>query len=121
MGIVIARVKVAQGEDLRAFTTTRPITARRIVMMASTASCAMKPPRSLTSSRAIWPIDFPSRRIEQKRMTKSCTQPANAAPAITQSPKDHPASDAEDAIHFAALLDLMNCAISAFSLASDGG
>src|SRR2546422_587990 len=41
--------------------------------------------------------------------------------AGTQSPKDHPASDAEDAIHFAALLDLMNCAISAFSLASDGG
>jgi hypothetical protein len=83
--MVIASVKVAQGEDLRAFTTTRPMTARRIVIIASTASCAMKPPRSLTSSRAIWPIDFPSRRIVQKRMTKSWTQPANAAPAISQS------------------------------------
>src|SRR5437879_1942478 len=43
MGMVIAKVKVAQGEDLRAFTTTRPITVRRIVMMASTARCARRP------------------------------------------------------------------------------
>jgi len=42
MGMVIASVKVAQGEDLSAFTTTRPITARRIVMIASTASCAIE-------------------------------------------------------------------------------
>ena len=85
IGRVMEIVKVAQGEALSAFTTTRAMTPRRMMMMASTASCAMIPPRLLTSSRAIWPSDFPSRRMEQKRITKSWTQPPNAAPAISQS------------------------------------
>ncbi len=54
-------------------------------MIANTASCAMNPPRLLISSLAIWPSDFPSRRMEQNKMMKSCTQPASAAPAISQS------------------------------------
>ena len=85
MGIVMANVKVAQGDDFNAFTTTRAITAKRMTMIARTASCAMNPPRSLTSSRAIWPRDFPSRRIEQNRITKSWTQPPNAAPTISHN------------------------------------
>src|SRR5215469_192436 len=81
--MVMARVNVAQGELFNALTTTRATAPRRIIMIASTASCAKKPPRLLTSSRAISPRVFPSRRIEQKRMTKSWTQPAKAAPATS--------------------------------------
>ncbi len=85
IGIVMARVNVAHGDDFSAFTTTSATTPSKITMMARTASCAMNPPRLLTSSRAICPIDLPSRRIEQNKMMKSCTHPAHAAPAISHS------------------------------------
>jgi hypothetical protein len=78
-------VNVAQGEDFSAFTTTSATTPSKITRIASTAICAMNPLRLLTSSRAICPIDLPSRRIEQNKIIKSCTHPANAAPAISQS------------------------------------
>src|SRR5262252_41361 len=38
IGTVMASVKVAQGEDFSALTTTSAITARRMTMIASTAS-----------------------------------------------------------------------------------
>ena len=85
MGIVIARVNVPQGDSFSAFTITSATTARRMIMIASTASSAIIPPRFETSSRAICPSDFPLRRIEQNKITKSCTQPPSAAPTISQS------------------------------------
>ena len=54
-------------------------------MMQSTATSAMKPPTVPISSRAIWPSDLPSRRIENSRMTKSCTPPPSTAPMMIQS------------------------------------
>ncbi len=85
MGIVMASVNVPHGESLSALTTTSAITASKITMIASTARAAIVPPRLETSSRAICPSDFPSRRMEQKRMVKSCTHPPSAAPTINQS------------------------------------
>ncbi len=85
MGMVVARVKVPQGDPLSAFTTTRATTASRMIMIARTEVMAISPARRLTSSRAICPSDFPSRRIEQKRITKSWTQPPSTAPTISQS------------------------------------
>ena len=73
------------GESFSAFTITSATTASRITMIASTAISAIIPPRLLTSSRAICPSDLPSRRIEQNRIVKSCTQPPSAAPTISQS------------------------------------
>ena len=70
IGIVIASVNVAHGEDFSAFTITSATTPSKITMIASTASCAMNPPRRLTSSRAISPSDLPSRRIEQNKIMK---------------------------------------------------
>ena len=81
----MASVNVAHGDDFRAFTITSAITPSRITMIASTAICAMNPPRLLTSSRAISPSDFPLRRMEKNKITKSCTQPAKIAPAISHS------------------------------------
>ncbi len=83
--MVIAKVNVAHGEDFNAFTITSATTPSKMIMMASTASCAMNPPRRLTSLRAISPSVFPSRRMEQNKITKSCTHPAKAAPAISHS------------------------------------
>ena len=85
IGIVMANVNVAQGEDFNALTITSATTPSKITMIASTASCAIKPPRLLTSSRAISPSVFPLRRMEQNKMMKSCTHPANAQPAINHS------------------------------------
>src|SRR6267378_1367415 len=68
MGIVIANVNVAHGDDFSAFTTTRAITPSKITMMAKTASWAMNPPRWLTSSRAICPSDLPSRPRNGRKM-----------------------------------------------------
>jgi len=84
----MANVKVAHGWTTSgAFTTTRPMTARRNRhdrqhgQLSDEATLV-----SLTSSRAIWPRDFPSRRIEQKRNDKILyAGPRNAAPAISQS------------------------------------
>ena len=79
-GMVHAMVNNPQGECARAFTTTRPSTARRIVMMASKLNIAIMPTTGLISSLSIWPNDFPSRRIEAKSTMASCTPPPKAAP-----------------------------------------
>ena len=76
MGIVAKIVNVPHGLPLSALTTTSATTARRTIMIRSTVSSAVKPPTGPISSRAISPSDLPSRRIDAKRMTKSCTQPA---------------------------------------------
>jgi hypothetical protein len=54
-------------------------------MIASTETLASTPALRPTSSRAIWPSERPSRRSEQKRITKSCTQPPSTAPTTSQS------------------------------------
>ena len=54
-------------------------------MIASTDTSASSPARRPTSSRAIWPSERPSRRSEQNRITKSCTQPPSTAPTTIQS------------------------------------
>ncbi len=75
-GMVAAIVKVPHALPLSAFTTTSPTTASRITMMMRTVTSAMKPPTLPISSRAILPSDLPSRRMEQKRMTKSLYGPS---------------------------------------------
>jgi hypothetical protein len=80
IGIVVATVDVAHGLWRIAFTTTRPRTAIRMIMMAITPISATAPPIGPSSSRAIWPSERPSRRIEQNNETKSCTQPPRVAP-----------------------------------------
>jgi hypothetical protein len=52
-------------------------------MMAKIAIIAAVPASGLTSSRAIWPSDLPSRRIEAIRITKSWTAPPKITPAIS--------------------------------------
>jgi hypothetical protein len=84
MGIVIAMEKVPQGESARAFTTTRARTASRMIMIEKTASSAATPPTGPISSRAIWPSERPSRRMEKKRIVMSCTHPATTAPTMIQ-------------------------------------
>ena len=54
-------------------------------MISSTVTSAVKPPTLPISSRAICPSDLPSRRIEQNRMTKSCTAPPSTAPMMIHS------------------------------------
>lgn len=80
MGMVAAMVKEPHGLSFRAFTTTSPTTERRMIMIISTASSDMNPAILPTSSRAIWPSDFPSRRMLANNTTKSCTAPPSAAP-----------------------------------------
>ena len=80
MGIVAATVEVAQGLCFMAFTTTRPRTAMRMIMIVMTPISAALPPMAPNSSRAIWPSERPSRRVEKARVTKSCTQPPKTAP-----------------------------------------
>jgi hypothetical protein len=84
IGIVAATVDVAHGLCRIAFTTTRPSTAIRMIMIAMTPISATAPPMGPSSSRAICPSDRPSRRIEQKSETKSCTQPPSTAPIKIQ-------------------------------------
>ena len=69
--IVAATVDVAHGLCRIAFTTTRPSTAIKMIMMAMTPISATAPPIGPSSSRAICPSDRPSRRIEQNSATKS--------------------------------------------------
>src|ERR1035438_6186372 len=64
IGMVAAIVNVPHGLPFSALTTTRPTTARRMIMINSTVTRAMKPPTLPISSRAIRPNDFPSRRME---------------------------------------------------------
>ena len=84
-GMVAAMVKRPHGLSARAFTTTRPSTASRIVMIANKLIIAMRPITGLSSSLSIWPSDLPLRRIEAKRMTASCTPPPRVAPTSSQS------------------------------------
>ncbi|MNS39545.1 hypothetical protein D3C72_718320 [compost metagenome] len=85
IGIVMAMVKVPQGLEASALTTTRARTASRIVMIMSTAMSAVKPATGPISSLAIWPRVLPSRRIEPTRITMSCTAPATTTPTRIQS------------------------------------
>src|SRR6478736_590878 len=70
IGIVAATVDVAHGLWRIALTTTRPSTAIRMIMIASTPINATAPPTAPSSSRAIWPSDRPSRRIDQRPRTR---------------------------------------------------
>ena len=83
--MVAAMVKVPQGLPFSALTTTSATTASRITMISSTVISAAKPPILPISSRAIWPSDLPSRRMEQNRITKSCTAPPSTAPMMIHS------------------------------------
>ena len=85
MGMVAAMVNVPQGLPRSALTTTSAITASRMIMISRTVISAVKPPSLPISSRAIWPSDFPSRRIEANRITKSCTAPPSTAPMTIHS------------------------------------
>ncbi len=82
IGMVAAIVKVPHGLPFSAFTTTSATTASRMIMMSSTVSSAANPPTLPISSRAICPSDLPSRRMEAKRITKSCTAPPSTAPMM---------------------------------------
>ena len=83
--MVAAMVKVPQGLPLSALTTTSATTASRMIMISSTVTSAVKPPTLPISSRAIWPSDLPSRRMEANRITKSCTAPPSTAPMMIHS------------------------------------
>ena len=85
MGIVQAMVNSPHGLALSAFTTTSASTASRMIMIARMATIAASPATGLTSSFAIWPSDFPSRRSDATRIVKSCTAPPRTTPAISQS------------------------------------
>src|SRR5262249_29439350 len=84
IGMVQAIVNTPHGLSLSAFTTTRASTASRITMMASTATMVSTPVSVPVSSLAIWPSDFPSRRIDANRMMKSCTAPPSTTPITIQ-------------------------------------
>jgi hypothetical protein len=84
-GIVMAMVKRPQGLSARALTTTRPSTARRMVMIARIETMATRPTTGLTSSFSIWPTDFPPRRIEANMTMASWTPPPRVAPMRIQS------------------------------------
>ena len=85
MGMVIAIVKTPHGLSASARTTTSASTASRMIMMTSTLINAMKPTPAPISSFTICPSDFPSRRIELKSVTASCTPPPSVAPTKIQS------------------------------------
>jgi len=86
MGIVMAIENVPHGESASALTTTSARTARRMTMIENTASSAATPPTGPISSRAIWPSDLPSRRIEKNRIVMSCTAPAKMTPTTIHPP-----------------------------------
>ncbi len=85
MGIVAPTVKTPQGLSASAFTTTSASTANKITMIAKIAISAIAPAVVFNSSLTIWPSDLPSRRSEEKRMTKSCTAPPSVTPINTHS------------------------------------
>ena len=84
IGIVAAMVKRPHGLSRSALTTTSASTASRMIMIAKMAIIAAMPATGFTSSFAICPSDFPSRRIEAQRIRKSCTAPPSTTPAISQ-------------------------------------
>ena len=53
--------------------------------LARIATIATCPAAVFNSSLTICPSDFPSRRIEANRITKSCTAPPNTTPMRIQS------------------------------------
>ena len=81
----MAMVNSPHGLDRKALTTTSATTAIKIIMMKSTPKSAVQPPTLLISSLAICPRDLPSRRIEQKSVTKSCTHPPSTPPITIHS------------------------------------
>ncbi len=80
IGIVAATEEVAHGLCFIALTTTRPSTAIRMTMIISTPNSAVMPPTGPISSRAILPSEWPSRRSDAPRITKSWTHPPSTAP-----------------------------------------
>ena len=82
-GMVIAIVNKPHGLAFNAFTTINAATPSNIISIEITATYATNPPTRPISSFAISVRDFPSRLTENSRITKSCTQPANTAPAST--------------------------------------
>ena len=85
MGMVAATVKTPHGDSASAFTTTSASTASRMIMIDRMAMTPMTPAALLISSRTICASDLPSRRIDAKRMTKSCTAPPSTTPMRIQS------------------------------------
>ncbi len=83
--MVAATVEVAQGLCFSAFTTTRPSTAIRMIMIIAAPISAAQPPTGPSSSRAIWPRLRPWRRVDRNMMTISCTQPPSTEPARIHS------------------------------------
>ena len=77
-------VNTPHGLSSSALVTTSASTASRMTMIASTAIIASMPVTGPISSFAIWPSDLPSRRIEPKRITKSCTAPPSTTPNTIQ-------------------------------------
>ena len=71
MGMVMETVNSPQGLDFSALTTTSETAAKRMTRIHSTANREVNPAPELISSLAICPRDFPSRRTEQKSVTKS--------------------------------------------------
>ena len=84
IGMVRPIEKTPQGDSARALTTTSASTARMMIMIAKTAIRAAMPPTTPISSRTIWPRLLPSRRIEKKSTTMSCTAPAKMTPTMIQ-------------------------------------
>ena len=80
MGIVAATVNTPHGLSASAFTTTSASTASRMIMIARIATRPITPANEFSSSFTIWPRERPLRRIEQKRITKSCTAPPSTTP-----------------------------------------
>ena len=80
MGTVAPTVNTPHGLPASAFTTTNDSTASIMVMIPRIAIRATNPAVVFSSSFTICPSDLPSRRIEQNRITKSCTAPPRVAP-----------------------------------------
>ncbi len=84
IGMVQRIEKIAQGLSLSALVTTRASTASRMIMIARIAIIANRPVTGPISSLAICPSDFPFRRIEPNRITKSWTAPPRTTPSTIQ-------------------------------------
>ena len=91
MGMVAPTVKTPHGLSASALTTTSASTASKIIMIARMAMTPMTPAVVLSSSFTILASDFPLRRIEQNRITKSCTAPPSTTPIrIHSAPGRYP-------------------------------
>ncbi len=85
IGMVAKTVNVDQALCVMALTTTSASTAIRMIMMQSVPIIAAVAPKRPSSSRARCARLRPSRRVEQKRTSMSCTQPASTAPTSSHS------------------------------------